>query len=107
MDRSATRYKIIGIAPGRTIEGWMDGAPSDARLCQWGKFYRREVQFVIRYFPSMNGWAVLDIRNALQVVLRAKGISIWKGQKRHSVYFPNEDAAVMWAMHQTGTEIAQ
>lgn len=100
-----TVYKIVGVAPNRVWEGRMTGSPSDYRLCAWGK--QSNVQFVIRFFPTRKGWGVLDIRRAFPRALASKKITIWRGHQRHDTYFPNEDAAVMWAMHHCGVEPAQ
>lgn len=102
----ALHYKIVGVAPNRVVEGAAPrGAPSDFYLCAWGK--RRSADFVIRYFPSKKGWAALDIRHAVRSQALNQLTAFWFGQRRHQAYFPTEDAAVMWAMHHCGTEVAQ
>ena len=61
---------------------------------------------MIRYFPSKKGWRVLDIRNATCVRMNIHGAAIdgWRGQIRGKKYYPNEDAAVMVALHMLGQQ---
>lgn len=94
-------YRIVGVASGYCREWTCTKAPSDALLCTYGR--RTNVDFMIRYFPSKKGWVVLDIRKALP--LGAGSHQWWSGQVRWEKVFPSEDAAVMVAMHQTGTTI--
>lgn len=89
-------YKVIGVTAHRTEEIMHKGAPTEQWMVRWGK--RRRVAAVIRFYPSRKGWRVLDIRNAIEIEFKGKG-RFWKGQGHSTRYYPNEDAAVMAAMH--------
>lgn len=94
----ACSYKIIYVARGQTTQNFHDGAPPENYLCSSGA--RRKAAAVIRFFPSRKGWVVLDIREAVTVGINVPGrgpLITYKGQRR-SKPFPNEDAAVMYAM---------
>jgi hypothetical protein len=97
---SVATYKVLGVSSKRVVERTRSGAPQERWLISWGKSHH--VDFVIRYLPSKKGWRVLDIRAALEVG-PAGGLRFYTGQRRHPRYWPSEDAAVMFAMAQTGT----
>lgn len=97
-----SKYLVIGVRTDGTVvesKNRFNTPPSEAFLCSWG--VNRRCDAVIRYFPSLKGWRVLDIREARQVQPRSNGrggsFTQWHGQKRCKVY-PNEDAAVMACM---------
>jgi hypothetical protein len=58
--------------------------------------------FVIRYFPSRQGWRILDIRQAVGRTVPGKRYAIWNGQVRGQKYYPTPDAAIMIAIHKLG-----
>lgn len=95
------KYEVIGVARGGTvIEHKLGklGAPPENWLCAWGK--AKGCAFVIRYFPSKKGWRVLDIRNATgRQAAGGRGFQMWQGQVRGTRYWPNKDAAIMYAIH--------
>lgn len=99
----AGTYKMIGVLhDGRTVEKTVHGgAPTESRLIAWG--LQRRAIAVIRYFPSRKGWRILDIRKiakGTQPIHRAgRSVEVFKGQVRGAVYYLNEDAAVMVAIH--------
>ena len=97
--KSAVRYTLLGIhaSTGGVVEGHRRGSPSESFLCSWGK--ARGCAFVIRYWPSLKGWRILDIRKAVESRRGSPhNYSIWNGQTRGTRLYPNEDAAVMHAL---------
>jgi len=98
----AARYDLHFVKHGGVISGKTMGAPGDAYLCRRGK--TAGAAFAIRYFPSKRGWLVLDIRAAVEVSMNVQGrpITTYKGHKRLPKLYPNEDAAIMVAMHKLG-----
>lgn len=100
MVNPAASYRVIGVAVNRVVETTMQGAPGPHRLCAWAK--ARYLDLVVRYYPSKRGWMVSDLRKAVRCGL--VGHSPWDSRsiKRFDRVFPNEDSAVMFAMHKTG-----
>lgn len=95
-------YKVIAVLPGGgVIEKRKRGAPPENWMIDFGR--ARRAAFVIRYFPSKKGWRVLDIRKVLAVPVPGgaggRPLTIYTGQGRGTRYYPNEDAAVMVAIH--------
>lgn len=96
-----SKYLVIGVRTDGTVvesKNKYEKAPSEDFLCSWGT--NRQCAAVIRYFPSLKGWRVLDIRKAINTNPAAdahRRFSTWVGQKHGKVY-PNEDAAVMACM---------
>jgi hypothetical protein len=101
MGNPAAEYTVVGIYPGGTKEHKMLGAPNVGRLCDFAA--TRKCGFVTRFYPSKKGWRVLDVRNAARVQVPS-GRTFWQGEVHHTRVFPTVDAAVMWAMHQYGTQ---
>lgn len=99
-------YKLIGVAPSRTTSTQHRNAPTNHQMAAYAD--RNGLHFVIRYYPTRKGWMVLDVRNRRRMDLHnRKSVWVSKSLARHPRVFPSEDAAVMWAMHQTGIEITQ
>ena len=102
-------YKLIGVrTDGTTVEtkNPLQKSPGDPFLCEWGK--NRDCAVVIRFWPSLKGWRVLDIRNAHETppMQGPHGpYPRWVGQKRGKRVYPNEDAAVMHAMIILGRQL--
>lgn len=70
-------------------------APTSIHMARWAA--GKKVQIVIRYYPSRKGWAIHDVRGARRIMSLRR--DTWTGVKRHERYFPNEDAAIMYALH--------
>lgn len=97
MGNSAAIYTCIGIRGHRTKRWTCGGAPTEAQLI--GRGSKNGCDAVIRYFPSKKGWRILDIRKARAVQHPSGRTTFWTGQVRGTTYYPNEDAAVMAAIH--------
>ncbi len=102
MVNPATKYHIIGVKGTEVRTGVHEGAPSESWLCAWGM--RRQVDFVIRYFPSRKGWRVLDIRDVISVMPSPHSARMFYTGQRHSKFYGTEDAAVMVAIHMGGQQ---
>jgi hypothetical protein len=93
----AADYEIIYLTAHGMIHKKHSGAPSEQWLISTGK--RSRAQFVIRYFPSRKGWRILDVRNVSEHAFTGSRRLTWSGQVRGDRYWPNKDAAIMYALH--------
>lgn len=98
------RYKIFGVTPTARVVEFLfkqDGAPSEARMCGWGK--TNSCAIVIRYYPRLKGFRMLDIRQA-RARPGGKGyVNIRRGKR----IYPNESAAIMTAVHALQNDTSQ
>lgn len=97
-------YKIIVIGPGWTKD--VDAGPKApstnyVAVCA----LNREGKFAAHYAPSKKGWWLYDVREAVRAMSSA-GFREWQNVVRLDRVFPNEDAAVMYAMMQLGKQPA-
>ena len=99
-------YRMVAVAPNATFTRNVQNAPTPAQIATFAEI--RSAHFVVRYYPSKKGWMVTDVRQRREINLR-QGRTVWDTRSlvRHPKVFPSEDAAVMWAMHHTGTEVVQ
>ncbi len=101
MPNSYQPYRMIGVSPGRTVERPKATAPTPAQMATFADV--NKVDFVVRYYPSKKAWMANDMRKRRKMNLRS-GRVVWDSRSvlRHDRKFPNEDAAVVWAMTQLG-----
>lgn len=101
MGNPAVPYKLIAVRGTSIKTKTIPGAPQEGMMITWAKSVRAD--FVIRYFPSRNGWRVLDVRDAVQHSSHKRHLRWWTGQRR-SKFYGTEDAAVMVAIHMGGQQ---
>ena len=100
MGKSLGPYKLIGVCGSSIKTKTIPGAPQEQRMIAWAKAIRAD--FVVRYFPSHNGWRELDVRSAFKANTPGR-FQFYVGQRR-SKFYGTEDAAVMVAIHLGGQQ---
>lgn len=112
-------YVVTGIrAQGdpRQIQRTFHGAPSNWQIAVWliegtlrvrGRDTKNSItgafrlgapfRLAVRYFSSVRGWKILDLRQARRS--RWEKQTGWSGIEVLPTIYPNEDAAVMVAVH--------
>jgi len=99
-------YRMVAIAQDKVFSRNVQNAPTPAQIATFADL--RHAQFVTRFYPTKGGWLVTDVRKRRRQAFFS-GKTVWDVRSLHRFdkVFPSEDAAVMWAMHQTGTQITQ
>lgn len=94
---AAVCYKLVGVSAGRIIEHERKrpGAPSEGVMIDWAK--RFHCSFVGRYYPTLGGWRVLRIDNAVKVNFNNRATG-WRNYGRGQRIYPNEHAMAMHCM---------
>jgi hypothetical protein len=101
-------YRMVAIAQDKVFSRNMQNAPTPAQIATFAEIMR--AQFVTRFYPTKGGWLVTDVRKRCKTFNRfGNGKTVWDVRSLHRFdrVFPSENAAVMWAMIQTGTQITQ
>lgn len=100
---SRSKYKLFYVCDGGKVkEAWKDGAPDDNWMLKGAAMLK--ASFAIRYMPSKKGWTVLDTRRAQNFTAPGQNYSRWVGHVRLPRAYPNEDAAIMLAIHLLSAE---
>lgn len=94
-------YRVIGIIDASTFkESTKRGrVPKDSEVCEWA--HKHGCRMAVRYFPSMKGWRLCDLRNARQVALypgSSKGY--WRGHAWSPRAYSKPEIAVMIGLHE-------
>lgn len=88
-------YKLVGITRGGVVEYTRKrpGAPTEGEMVEWGM--RNQCAFVGRYYPTLKGWRVLDIRKAFKRQMGGRPQQFWTGYGRGRRTYPTDASMVM------------